>query len=454
MDRNNKNKQDSEDVPREEQQLINEIQLTLHKKYSYSLNQIANRIPIGSDSQKIADLVVFDDNKLPIIIVEITRSRSILPLSEHQLRELLLESKANFGLLYNGTEKRAYQKIGNSLVQIKDIPRRKLSEKGSTTSTEFRSFILPEREFWRMAENVRSYNKDYHPLLQVIALKILDEVQFKGRLFESYYTNPFDDNEVTKLLEIGIQHFPELFASSRHLSDDKARLLRLFDSIKNFSLQKSNLETITKIILKLSSYKSDWLDFPDELLSFMLELLLISKNKKILVPYAGLGYCFDIIQDLKKEFKLTKHSFNRYVKDYFVITEGNLLRAEILRMISLIRGESFPILTKDFLQLDEEYLENFEYIFSIPPFGTEVYDQKTINYTLGNYGKQLVNHVLAKLLAQKAKSRLILLVYQGFLFQQDSSSIRYSILKPSFLRGIIELPAGLLLLLPAGLPLL
>lgn len=145
-------------------------------------------------------------------------------------------------------------------------------------------------------------------------------------MLESHYTNPFDNNEVTKLLEVGNRYFPDLFTSTRHLSDNKTKPLQLFDMIKNFSLKESNVETITKAILKLSMYRSDWF----ELSSFMLKLLLILKNKKILVPYAGLGYCFDIIQDLEKKFKLTKQSLSRYVKDYFAITEGNLLRSEAL----------------------------------------------------------------------------------------------------------------------------
>jgi hypothetical protein len=58
-----------------------------------------------------------------------------------------LDSKARFGLLYNGREKRAYQRIGNSLVQIKDIPKEKFFGMKSTTDKAIEKvepFPLPE----------------------------------------------------------------------------------------------------------------------------------------------------------------------------------------------------------------------------------------------------------------------------------------------------------------------
>jgi hypothetical protein len=97
MDRNNKNKYGNEGGLKDEQQLISELRSILHNKYGYSPDQMGHQVHIGSDSQKIADLVVFDENKSPIIIVEVTKNRSILPLSEYQLRELRFDSKARRG---------------------------------------------------------------------------------------------------------------------------------------------------------------------------------------------------------------------------------------------------------------------------------------------------------------------------------------------------------------------
>ena len=37
---------------------------------------------------------------------------------------------------------------------------------------------------------------DYDPLLQVLALKILDEEEFEGNLFESFYTKPFHEKVI------------------------------------------------------------------------------------------------------------------------------------------------------------------------------------------------------------------------------------------------------------------
>ena len=125
MDRNNRNSPDNENALKEESELIKDLQSILHKEYGYSPNQMGYNVSLGADSQRMADLVVFDENKSPIIVAEIKKSRFVLPLSEYQLKELLFDSNAHFGLLYSGEEKRVYQRIGNSLVQIKDIPKAK-----------------------------------------------------------------------------------------------------------------------------------------------------------------------------------------------------------------------------------------------------------------------------------------------------------------------------------------
>jgi hypothetical protein len=173
-------------------------------------------------------------------------------------------------------------------------------------------------------------------------------------------------------------------------------------------------------------------------------VLSISKNKKILVPYAGLGYCFDVTKYLRKNFKLTEQSLSKYVKNYFAITEINRLQVEVFRIISLLRKEPFSIFEKDFLKLDEKVIGNFGYILSMPPIGAEVHNRKEIIDTLGYHGRQLINYVLIKLLrSQKSKSRVALLVNLGFLLQQDSNSnsIRLSILSPGYLQGIVQLAA-------------
>jgi hypothetical protein len=127
------------------------------------------------------------------------------------------------------------------MIQIKDIPREKLlkmKSKANKAIEKFKPFVLPEEEIWRIAENVRRDFYDYYPLLQVLALKILDEEEFKGNLFKSYYTKPLDEKEVSQLLEVGRRYFPILFVSGS-LSYDKTKLVQLFNTIKNFSFRKS-----------------------------------------------------------------------------------------------------------------------------------------------------------------------------------------------------------------------
>jgi Type I restriction enzyme R protein N terminus (HSDR_N) len=303
MDRNNKNNPDNENGLKEESELIKKIQSILHEEYGYSPKQMGYQVPLGEDSQRIADLVVFDENQSPIIIVEIKKGRFVLPLSEYQLKEPLLYSKAHFGLLYNGIEKRAYQRIGNSLVQIKDIPKEKFFRMRSTNKTiqKFKPSVFPKEQIWRLAEFAQRDFFDYDALLQALALKILDKEIFDGKLFEKYHTKPFDEKDVIQLIEVGKKNFPIIFSSSKFSYDQrtKTKFIQLLDTIKNFSFQKSHVETISRAILKFSLGK-DWpITFPEDLIYFMLSFLSIQKNK-ILVPYAGQGYYFYIPKVLGK----------------------------------------------------------------------------------------------------------------------------------------------------------
>ena len=169
MNKNNTTNFDNENRLEGENQLIKKTQ-TILQKYGYSLNSMKYDVAIGKDYRR-ADLVVFDENNSPLIIVEIKKDEFILPLSEYHLKELLVNSKANFGLLYNGTEKHVYQRIETSMIQISDIPKKNCEKNFITTKNteEFQPFLLSEKVIWNIAEKVRRDFYDFTPLLQVFS---------------------------------------------------------------------------------------------------------------------------------------------------------------------------------------------------------------------------------------------------------------------------------------------
>jgi len=444
---NNKNNPDNQKNMDEESRLIKKIKLILHKKYGYSHNRIREQVSLGSDLERRADLVVFDENKSPLIIVEIKKGNFVLPLFEYQLKELLLASKATYGLLYNGVKKRVYQLVANDLNLIKDIPKKSFFDKKFSIWEDiekFKPITLPEVQIWHIAEMVRRDFYDYIPLLQILALKIFDESQ-NGKLFEKF-SKHIDEQELNELWKVGSENFPNLFASHGFLEDRylKQKIIAIFDSVKTFSLQNSDVDIITKAILKFSLHK-DWSDFPKELSYFMFEILSIEKNKEILIPYCGQGFIFHIAELLVKKFNL-KENRKQYLSDYLVGTEINKNAYEILKIISLLRNEPVKIINRDFLKLDSKNIPNSGYVISLPPVGAEIQNQIEVKNVFGSYGRLLINYVVLKLLEKRnTDTKAALLVPENFLFSGTSNSqlIRKQILQSS-VRGIIQLPSGVL----------
>jgi hypothetical protein len=64
MDRNNKNNYGNENAVKSEE-IIKQIQYTLHKKYGYCPNRIRYKVPLGSDPQKINNIFLKHNGHRP-----------------------------------------------------------------------------------------------------------------------------------------------------------------------------------------------------------------------------------------------------------------------------------------------------------------------------------------------------------------------------------------------------
>jgi len=455
MDTNNKNnKVGKSDM--KESDLIRKIKTILIKDYGYSSRQIGYQVAIGEDIQKRVDLAVFDENKNPIIIVEVKTGNFVLPLFEHQLKEILEESKANFGLLYNGIEIRAYKFDGKMLDPIKKIPNKKEMKKIQKVSKpdviinlehvvfdindKFKSLTTAEVQIPILADIIRRDFYDYKPLLQILALKILDESDFQEKFLHKFPSGSID-NDIYELWNIGRRHLPNLFQTKSfpHIYK-KQRFLEMLETVKTFTL-KSDADVIGKLFFKYGLGK-DWSNFPKELSQFMFDLLEIKKDKKILFPYARQGDIFDIIKLLEKKFDLKKQKLEDYLKNYLVGIEVNKTIYEILKINSELQDKPIKLINSDFLKLDSKFVNNFDYVFCMPPIGAELYD-KEIKYEYGSLGRSLINYVIVKLQkSQKHLSKVAIIVPQSFLFTKNLVSLRLSLAHPCYLRGIIQLPSG------------
>ena len=224
--------------------------------------------------------------------------------------------------------------------------------------------------------------------------------------------------------------------------------MSLFNIIKNFSIQRSDVDNITKAILRFSWGRNTnyFTGYPEELVYFTLKLLSLEKNKKIFNAFGEYGYNFDISNFFKKNFNLTRRSLTKYVENYLTINSINSDRNEVLQLISLLRKEPIKIVKENFLKLDQKFIDSFDYIVCTPPFGATIYSNEEVKNILGDHGKKLINYVFLKLLkSQKSKLKIAVLVESAFLFSRNFDKVRLSILESGFLKGIIELPTRLMM---------
>lgn len=441
----NKNNDNEEYDMIKEVELVEKIIKILKKDYGFPPKQIGREVFLGEDSGKRANVVVFDEKKKPRIIVEVKTGNLVLPLFEHQLSEYLKESKAEYGILYNGKEKKTFQLKGNSLLPIKDIPKKEFFDKIQKILNEFKPLAATNYQIKILADIVRRDFYQYTPFLQIVTLKILDETEFKGKLFEED-TNKSKEEKINELFELGKRTFPNLFGTHRVTEEKLSRIkfYELFDTVKEYSLLKSDKEAIRKIMLKLL-LRDDWIDYPKELSNLIFDLIDPLKNKKILIPYARYGPLFDLPEIFEKKYKLTKSQLNDYVTKNLAGVEVNTDVCEILEVISKLYEKEIKLVNKDYLFLNSKEMNDFEYIFCFPPIGADISSRDEIRKIYGNYGRTQLAYIIKKLQNQKNLSKVALLVPPSFLAMKNLESLRLSLAHPGYLRAIIQFPQGIAL---------
>ena len=432
---------------KEQRQLMQEIISILQEKYGYGSEQIATEASIRSDSKRRADLVVFDEKQVPLIIVAVNMNRVILPISEFELKEQLLHANAKYGLLYNGLETRAYKLSGDNLIPIREIPKKKSLSNKYTKSQDIPTFT--ERNIWQIADEVRSTFYDYGPLLQILALKILDEFKFNRTLFKKFNDKLHEKNYISQLMETGKDEFPSLFSSDffQHDARTNKKFILLLQGLWDYSIRKLDKDSLTRVIFRLVNHRHmNSVRIPPELSLFMFNLLEIPKDKKMLVFSDGQDYIFQISKFFIRNLKLSESNRKKYLKKNLAVIEKDSRIADIIKLISILRTEPFQVYVKSFLKADESFVQSFEFFLGMPPMGDIVHKEEVENNIGSYYGRQLINYVIMKIReSQSNKSKAAFLVPLGFLYYQNSDLVRRAILEPGYLKGVFQMPPGLLL---------
>ena len=434
MIKNNNNYQ--KNMKERYQNNIKKISSLLKRKYGYKQSQFKENYHISDDV--ISDLVILDESGKCKIVIEVKSGEFVLPLFEHQLKEMVEKTESNFGILYNGNQFKVYQFSRNNLVEIDDIPNKKDLEKLSTSDIvkSFKTITSFETQIFRIADIIRGEAYDTKPLLQILALKILKEEQKKKFKLEF-------DIQSDELFDKAQKEFPNLFTDTRILKNNKKSSIKnAFELIESFSIKDIKKEIFMELILKIYLKTYEWVDFPTELDNFIVDLLKIKNESRVFIPYFVGTSFFNILNKIHKN--QSTESGTKITKK-MVMTEMNVEKSEIFKLISMIIGIPVQIIPGDYLDIQDESIKNNDKIILLPPIATRISRKDAEKYEFEYFGIDKVSYILLKLFREnKIGTKVALLVPPSFLYSHSNKKIRQEIIDENLLKGIIQFPGGIL----------
>ena len=423
---------------------------TLKKKYGYSSKQIVSDHIIPHNFEKLsADIALFskDDIQNPKIIGEVKIGNFVLPYVEYQLEEYLKTSNAKYAFLTNGEEWINYQLVKGKLIQIGDIPTAKeleQSDKEKIFVTKPTSSKHLDYRLAKFSQSLWSVGVNFHDsYLQLLTFKLYDEVNENGKYFKQILNDPINQSIILKdLWEKIDKEFPQMFSTNYFEKISDSDLNSVVLELANLSLIESNQFTLSQFILKqyfnsrTKSSVGNGISF--ELIKFIYDLLHISENDRLVIPYSGPE---TLVHTLGIHY--SKYSKKTKTKDPKIITiEPDFDKFQFLNIISLLELPKFHAFNEDPVksQILKEF-RNTDLVISIPPFGKKI----TKDFDdLGNYGTEEINYYLQRLISTfDVGTKIAVVVPQKFLFAESiyTKNIRKKIFENSSIKAIIQLPS-------------
>ncbi len=424
---------------------------TLEKKYGYSKSQMRSDLEIIDDYEpSIVDFAIFSKDveqyTNPKIIGEVKVGNFVFPFAEYQLEKYMNAVNTKYGFLTNGTEWINYQLVNGKLIQISDIPNANELEKIDIKKVLIKKPTPSVHLEYRLRKISQSLWEvglsDERSSLQLLTFKLFDEVNENSKNFEQMLIDPQNISKVfNNLWKKTNKKYPQLFSQNYFEHVSASNLHSIVLELANLSLIESDPFSISQFLLKnYLSYNPKSISsngIPFELIKFIHELLQISENDSLVIPFSG-------PETLVHTLGIQHSNYPKKAKtnDPKIITiEPDSDKSQFLNIISLLELPKFHVFNDD--PISSNILlefKNSNFVISIPPFGRRI----TKNYDkLGNYGNEEINYYLKRLISTfDIGTRIAVVVPQGFLFRESPSAqkIRQEIFNSSTLKGIIQLP--------------
>lgn len=432
-----------------EKTIVNEYLSRLTREYHYPPEAILEDVPYSFGKARYRlDLVVMKEGK-PHIVIE---AKAPCEVSERSVDQLLTYSRitrTKFAVLTNGYIDRCYKVVHDTfetrLEPIPDIPsyQQTLQDLGRQIKLEtiepphLRELIQTAINLVREREGI-SLEKAANDILKLLTLKIYDENVREKNLFRIYYGEAAENvkSRVSALAMKATKEFPTLLKDPITLSPQTISTLVSF--FQKYSIKDSGKEIIglRLPVDKLLGSSSFEFSSPKYLVKFAIDFLKPTKGSTFIDPACGVGGL--LLEAATRGCEVTGLDYNVEITKYATL---NLAMSGFIG--NVFNQDSLQELVPNSLQDFPE--GGFDYAAVIPPFSQKIGDIRLNNFLLGRgRKKQSVEALFLErtLMLLRRGGKMVIVLPEGFLFNDSFYDVREFILKKSIIRAIISLPSN------------
>ncbi len=461
-----------------------------HQYPIYSLG-IEVKVPMGADTKR-ADIIAYKvkngkkTNQAYMIVEVKDKKQKDLKTAKDQAISYAHATGAEYAVATNGSEFWKVHIGDNENRKIDDFPdfggsvpkwkykRNSVDNDIKPLNTEKLKSILKEIHDYLWNGGKRNPAEAFNEFSKIVFTKIMDEkVDELSEDYTEYYEFQKDRDETKEQREIRIKNLYDKHKKKDSNVFDDTLILEadeitfLVEKLEAYSLNETELDIKGKIFQDFFAkfFKGDAGQYftPPNVVKFIVDLFDLKENDRVIDPSCGSGgfllQSLAQMQNKSKEFLKKKenptdkdkerakafwHNFAEK-KLYGIEISGGISRTAKMNMIIHDDGHT-NVITSDglatfdsFQKQNNEFIkESFDYIFTNPPFGSTIKDDKTYFSTFDNFANSHVDFI-DKIIDNK---------YRKDLKQQKSEILflerYYQLLKPS--SGIVAmvLPDGIL----------
>jgi len=361
-----------------EPQLVAKLYDELIDEYGYNPAQIKTDYRISGLKMKkvVADMAIFkeDTDELQTII-EV--HSSIRPMEDNSIDyffEILAESKAEYGMFYNGFKKVCFKKVlDDQIIETHNIPSKKKIGKVEKVDVKLK--------FWKISEHLRRAvpaSQYGEIVIALLYLKFYDEQNNNFNNFFKNITNDAKDNSklLHEIINLDVpieKKFGHNFTESLLKLEPKLLSILLFE-MQNFNIKDLNSEIIAhEFFERFENNIPHNFTIPKSIFNLMYRYTINKsnndsiENNNFLSAYSTIKNNFDLIDFSVDHLHLTGEK----LKDYFekkitIMNLFNQIKMPTLDILFKIKNIHPQLLQSELGGYEET--KKFQSIIATPPW--------------------------------------------------------------------------------------